>query len=45
MLEKCATLTELEHWSLEDVMKANAMLDMKFDIEKASHAHNSRSTR
>jgi hypothetical protein len=45
VLEKCATLTELENWTLEDVMKANAILDMKHDIEKSANANNSRSSR
>ena len=45
VIEKCVTLSELEYWTLEDVIKACAMLDMKSDIEKEAHAHYSRSSR
>jgi hypothetical protein len=43
-VEKCATLKELEHWTLEEVYKANAMLDIKNDIEKVTYANIARST-
>ena len=34
MLEKIASLEELETvWSLDDVMRANALLDMRYDLE------------
>jgi hypothetical protein len=33
--EKIATLKEIdEHWSLEDIDKANAVLDMRREIER-----------
>jgi len=33
ILEKIATLTELETtWNLDDVMRANALLDMRLDL-------------
>jgi len=36
VLQKVATLEELErHWSLDDVARANALLDMRDDIEDA----------
>ena len=35
VIDKVASLQEIEtHWNLEDVMKANALLDMRIDIEK-----------
>ena len=34
VVHRVATLQELEtHWSLDDVDKANAMLDMKVDLD------------
>jgi ABC-type uncharacterized transport system substrate-binding protein len=33
ILEKIVTLTELETtWNLDDVMRANALLDMRLDL-------------
>ena len=35
LLEKIATLEEIEsHWSLDDVMRATAVLDFRGDVEK-----------
>lgn len=41
--EKCASLQELEEtWSVRDVLKANAFLDFKYDIEDSMYgSHNS----
>jgi len=37
VVDKVATLHELEtHWSLDDVAKANAVLDMRADIREAN---------
>jgi ABC-type uncharacterized transport system substrate-binding protein len=36
-MEKVASLSELEtNWSLDDVARANALLDMKSDIREAN---------
>jgi hypothetical protein len=35
VIDKVASLQEIEtHWNIEDVLKANALLDMRIDIEK-----------
>lgn len=35
ILEKIATLQEIEtHWSLDDLIRANDILDMKYDLER-----------
>lgn len=34
-MEKIASLEELERtWSIDDVRRANALLDMRFDLEE-----------
>lgn len=36
--EKCATLKEIDtHWTVRDVLKANAMVDFKSDIEEEAY--------
>jgi hypothetical protein len=36
VINQCATLQELDtHWSIDDVMRANAVLDVKEEIETA----------
>lgn len=35
VLDNIATLEEIErHWSLDDVFRANALLDMRCDMQK-----------
>lgn len=33
--EKIATRTEIEQWTVRDIFKANAMIDLKRDIEES----------
>lgn len=43
ILEKVATLSEIETlWSLDDVMRANALLDMKSDIAEVERRKQAR---